>query len=238
MTKNEFMNRLKSELNKRNVSDFADIIEEYEQHFNYKMADGYSEEEIAAKLGDPIALAAQFGESDTPEQKSGNKPFVIAGLCVLDLFAAMFYILLAAWEIVMAAAGIAFAGVSVCLLFNTNVANLIPSMPYPCAALLGIALLALSALAGVGCVYYFGFLRQLFRAFCRFQHNAIANASGTATLPALAVNPQFSAKLNRRLRSSALISLAVFAAFFILGYIVCTITAGSFEFWHVWGWFM
>ncbi len=56
MTKNEFLDKLKSELNKRNVNDSADIIEEYEQHFNYEMA----------------------------------------------------------------AAEIAFAGVSVCLLFNTN----------------------------------------------------------------------------------------------------------------------
>ena len=53
MTKNEFMTRLASELRKRNVADAADIAEEYEQHFAFKLADGYSEEEIAAKLGSP-----------------------------------------------------------------------------------------------------------------------------------------------------------------------------------------
>ena len=41
----------------------------------------------------------------------------------------------------------------------------------------------------------------------------------------------------RRLRSAALISLVIFAASFILAYIVCTLSAGSMEFWHVWGWF-
>lgn len=40
MTKNEFLDKLKSELNKRNVNDSADIIEEYEQYFNYKMTAG------------------------------------------------------------------------------------------------------------------------------------------------------------------------------------------------------
>ena len=50
MTKHEFMARLASELHKRNVADAADVIEEYEQHFAFNLADGYSEEEIAAKL--------------------------------------------------------------------------------------------------------------------------------------------------------------------------------------------
>ena len=116
MTKNEFMTQLASELHKRNIADSADVIEEYEQHFAFKLADGYTEEEIAARLGDPVALAAQFGESDAPKQKKGNKPLVIAGLCIPDLFAGLFFILLAAWELVMIAAGIAFAGVAVCLL--------------------------------------------------------------------------------------------------------------------------
>ena len=46
MTKHEFMVRLASELHKRNVAYAADVIEEYEQHFAFKLADGYSEEEI------------------------------------------------------------------------------------------------------------------------------------------------------------------------------------------------
>ena len=50
MTKHEFMAWLASELRKRNVADAADVTQEYEQHFAFKLADGYSEEEIAAKL--------------------------------------------------------------------------------------------------------------------------------------------------------------------------------------------
>lgn len=64
MTKNEFMTKLTLELKKLKIADFADIIEKYEQHFSFKLADGYSEEEIAAKLGDPITLAAQFYDTD------------------------------------------------------------------------------------------------------------------------------------------------------------------------------
>ena len=38
MTKHEFMTRLASELHKRNVADAADVIEEYEQHFAFNLA--------------------------------------------------------------------------------------------------------------------------------------------------------------------------------------------------------
>ena len=47
----------------------ADVVEEYQQHFAFKLADGYSEEEIAARLGDPVALAAQLGEAEAGEKR-------------------------------------------------------------------------------------------------------------------------------------------------------------------------
>ena len=40
-----------------------------------------------------------------------------------------------------------------------------------------------------------------------------------------------------RLRTAALISLALFAACFVLSYVVCALSAGSLQFWHAWGWF-
>lgn len=110
MTKLEFMNQLASELHKRNITDAADVLEEYEQHFAFELSDGYSEEEIAARLGSPADLAAQFE-------------------------------------------------------------------PAPQGA-------------------------------------------------------------KRRLRRLALISLALFAVCFVLSYVVCAISAGSVQFWHVWGWFV
>lgn len=66
MTRNEFVTQLTAELHKRNVA--ADVVEEYQQHVSFKLADGYSEE-IAARLGDPVALAAQFGEAEAGEKR-------------------------------------------------------------------------------------------------------------------------------------------------------------------------
>ena len=81
MTKHEFMARLASELRKRNVADAADVTQEYEQHFAFKLADGYAEEEIAAKLGSPEELAAQFESTDTAKKSAA------AALCFADLSA-------------------------------------------------------------------------------------------------------------------------------------------------------
>lgn len=238
MTKNEFITQLTNELNRRKVADSADVVEEYEQHFAFKLADGYSEEEIAAKLGDPAVLAAQFGEADTARQKSGNKPLVVVGLCFADLFAGLFFVLLVAWGVVMAAASLSFSTLAICLLGGLNIYGLIPAMPYWCGVILALSFIALAVLNAVGFIYYAAFLRQLVRSFGRFQHNALARASGTAALPVLAISLQFSAKVKRRLRSAALISFSLFAACIVLSYIVCSLSAGSLEFWHTWAWFM
>ena len=115
----------------------------------------------------------------------------------------------------MAAAALCFAALAVCLLGGWNIAGLIPAMPYWCGAILALSFAALTVLLVVGCVYYAAFLRQLVRSFGRFQHNALASVSGEA----------------------ALISLALFAACFVLSYVVCALSAGSLQFWHAWGWF-
>lgn len=72
MTKQQFIETLEIELKRRNISEISDIIEEYEQHFAFKLADGYAEEEIAAKLGDPKGIAAQYDASPA-EGKRGKK---------------------------------------------------------------------------------------------------------------------------------------------------------------------
>lgn len=201
MKKTEFLNKLREELEKRNVADAADILEEYEQHFDLKLADGFFEEEIAARLGDPAILAAQFDETErAPQKESGSKPLTVIGLGFADVFAGLFFLLLAGFGIVLAAAALSFGVAAVCLLGGLNIHGLLLAMPYWCGVILGLSLLALTALFAVGCVYYGAFLRQLIRSFGRFQHNAMANASGLTALPPLPISPQFSAKAKRRLR--------------------------------------
>ena len=93
MTKNEFMAKLTDELKKRNIEDAADVAEEYEQHFAFKLADGYSEEEIAAKLGDQTALAAQFdAAAQGGEKRSAVLTWLWLWLAVLESHGAPVYL--------------------------------------------------------------------------------------------------------------------------------------------------
>ena len=58
MRRNEFIETLKENLERNGVRDTGDIIEEYEEHFAFKLADGYSEEEIKGKLLEHFWLGA------------------------------------------------------------------------------------------------------------------------------------------------------------------------------------
>jgi uncharacterized membrane protein len=236
MIKSEFLEKLEKELKRNHISDASDIVSEYEQHFAFKMADGYSQEEIAAKLGNPVALASQFEASDV-ERSGGRKAITITGLCFADLFAGCFFVLLFAWEVIMAAVSLCCAAVAVCLFGGWNLYALIPPVPYWCGVVFGLFFGALAVLAAVGCVYFFAFLCQLARSYRRFHHNALAAASGSPVLPALAIHPHFSAKTRRRIRLVALVAVTLLAVCFVLGMIVSMLSAGALEFWHTWGWF-
>lgn len=235
MTRNEFFAKLSEELKKLSIPDAEDIISEYQQHFAFKMADGFSEEEIAAKLGDPAALASQFqGES---KGYGGRKITTVIGLSFMDIFAGMFFILLLAWEAVMAVYSLATAVVALCVFIRINPGSLIPPMPYGIALILGLSLAALAVLAAVGSIYFAAFIRQLMRSYGRFHKNTLDVASGRAPLPSLPIYPRLPAKANRALRFVALVSLALFAATFVLGTVISMLVSGSLEFWHAWGWF-
>ena len=109
MTKSEFMTAPASELNQRKIADSDDILDEYRQHFAFKLADGYTEEKIAAKLGDPVRLAAQFEPSDT--SRSGERRSSVLTwlwLAWADLFLGVFAAQLVAFGLVLCACGLSF----------------------------------------------------------------------------------------------------------------------------------
>ena len=152
MNKTEFINTLTNTLRERRIQDVDEIVADYEQHFLLKMADGYSEEEIAARLGDPKALGEQF-DSETNQTTTGNKVIVAIGLVFVDILGTALFVLLFTWVIVMSAATVAFAVAGVCLILNLNISSLLPSMPYFVGLIFAVMSLALAALAAVGAVY-------------------------------------------------------------------------------------
>jgi uncharacterized membrane protein len=237
MNKTEFINTLANTLKERKINDVDEIVAEYEQHFIFKMADGYSEEEIAARLGDPKALGKQFN-SETNKTTTGSKVIVAIGLVFTDIIVTMLFVLLFTWAIVLGAVVVAFTVAGVCLISNLNISSLLPSMPYFVGLIFAAMSLALAVLAAVGTEYCWLYARQLLRSYRRWHANTLAAAGGEATLPQIPAHPQIGAVKNRRMRKIALIALTVFVITFQSGYIIAMLTAGAFQFWHVWGWFV
>ena len=62
MTRTDFIKRLKSGLRGMPADDIADILSDYDAHFDAGIAEGRSEAEIAVALGDPARLARETGD--------------------------------------------------------------------------------------------------------------------------------------------------------------------------------
>lgn len=54
---------MKRELNEKGVQGVDEILAEYEEHFSYKLEEGWTEEEIAKKLSSPSEIAEEYSES-------------------------------------------------------------------------------------------------------------------------------------------------------------------------------
>lgn len=167
-----------------------------------------------------------------------TKAFAVAGLTLSNVFAGLFFVLLFAVSVVLAAFSVALAITGVCLIGGLNPYALIPAMPYWCGTVLAFAMISLSVLTAVGCTYFTLFVLSLLKAYGRFCHNQLAPFTGKAMLPQLACVAMLSPKTNRICKRIAFISTAVFAVCFASGYIVCSVSAGSLGFWHAWNWFV
>lgn len=234
MTKIEYLELLGSELKKNNVADMADILSEYEQHFAFKLADGHSEEEIAARLGAPRTIAAQFDSAGEPQDTNKGKYFIRFALFFAALVETLFLVLFLAWDLVVAASALALAVLGVCLVGGMNIVGLIPYMPYLGSLLFGISVLGLALIFGGASYYCFAFLRQMIRAIIRWHKNMVS----ASALPPLAWHPQFQPKTRRTIRTIMLWAVIVFGIFFVIADITLMLEAGTMGFWHHWNWFV
>ena len=93
MTRQAFMARLKEGLRGLPLSAQADIVADYENHFNEGQAAGRSEADVAAGLGDPGRLArelrAEAGLRRWEEERSASAGasavFAVLGLGAIDI---------------------------------------------------------------------------------------------------------------------------------------------------------
>lgn len=236
MNKKTYLEQLSSALKLRGLTDIDEIMEEYDQHFAMKQADGYTEEEIAARLDAPTSIALQFepvSGSHEPPAKS-HKTLLSVGLGFIDLILGMVYVVLYAWVIAFGAFSLACLGGGLTLVtgirFNERI---IPYTPFLGGVVLGISLFALCILAAVATVYLHLYLVQMRKVYFRWHKNTLSPQA----LPPLSFQPALSAKFKRRMRKVAMVSALVFGIAGSAALLILTAYAGFKPFWHEWGWF-
>ena len=234
MTKLEYLNELKAELNKNAVVDAEEILSEYEQHFLFKLADGFTEEEIAVKLGSAAQIAAQFaGISGERKIKGGKKFFLVLWLIIIGVFEAMLYGAFFCFVVAMFCGSLVPAVLGVELIMGLNYMNILPPMPYAGAVIFGITLLSVSVILVIFAIYCLAYLRQMVRASLRWRKNLLS----AEALPLLPLNPQFKPRTRRALRTILLWAVLIYAIGFVVGYAFLSYYTQAWEFWHALGWF-
>ena len=141
-------------------------------------------------------------------------------------------IIFAAWDLILAAAALAFLAVGVSLEAGMDITGVIPNMPYISAALFGAAALALAVLTGCAAWYCFKLLAQLVRSRARWHMSFVSGAK----LPPLSITPRLKGRGRRVFRGIVYISAAAFGLFFLAAYAASALNAHSVEFWHGWKW--
>jgi len=126
MKQQEFLDSLKDALATHRVENVGDVLNDYREHFTHGLQNGKSEEQIAEKLGNPLAIAKAYEtEALIDKVKNPNSDFqweaafrVIGRLVVLAPFnlllflvpgVVLFGFLVAGWSVVIALASVSFA---------------------------------------------------------------------------------------------------------------------------------
>lgn len=238
MNKQVYLNELRQRLSSYNVEDIEEIIAEYDEHFVRKMADGYTQEEIASKLGAPKEIAQQFASVGVKSDgKRAGRIIVGTGLVFADIFIVSFFIVLFAWVFVLGVTAFATALCGLGLLIRPLLPAgivFLPPMPYFGAILLAVSMIALGVLMAVVTVYSWSLALQLGKAYRRWHKNMMSDGK----YPPLAKYPMLKDVVRRKLRTATLVALVAFGVSFIVGFVVLAICAGSPGFWHVWHWFI
>jgi len=107
-------------------------------------------------------------------------------------------------------------------------------MPYLPSFIIGIACLGLSVISAIGCIYLALYVKQWGKAYFRWCKNTV---NGNA-YPSVSMQPKLSKRAAFILKLTAMIGLAVFVSFFVIGYATMCVSAGGMEPWHIWNWFV
>jgi uncharacterized membrane protein len=85
MNRDTFLSELRAALGRMQESEKREVLADYEEHFRMGMADGKSEEQIAASLGNPRLLGKSFAIDALLEEPKGG-----GGVSAVSVLRALF----------------------------------------------------------------------------------------------------------------------------------------------------
>jgi len=163
MNRIEFLRSLHDELDGRLADeDIEEILSDYVAYFDEAQAEGRSEQDVAAALGDPRRLARELRaetrlrqwESNHSLRNSATALFALGGLAAVDLFLLLPLVFAAGLALLvsgLATFGLGIAGIGT-LLSLFKVAAFTSITKLVVRAIVGVALLTASASVGAAIV--------------------------------------------------------------------------------------
>jgi uncharacterized membrane protein len=233
MKKDEFIQQLSIELKKYKINDIDEIILDFEEHFAFRLEEGRTEEEIAKKIGNPVDIAKDYLNQSKTSKSSGST-VIRLGLIITDFFVYLAFLIMWLSVIVLGAFALVMLTLGVLLLTTANIANLIPEMPYLSSFLLSISSFALAVVSCIGTIYLVLYILQWQKAYLRWHKNML----NRNIYPPLSKHPKLSKRSTSILKLVNMFGIIIFVSTLIIGYLISSLLAGSFEFWHVWNWFV
>jgi hypothetical protein len=175
MSKAEFLYALREALREKNIRDIDEILEEYEQHFAFKLSGRFFGRRRQPRVWRPCGTRGRY-EAESPrsaESAAGSLPW--RGSCGWMFFpvpcsSISFLPGSLSWLLPRPLCG--YRG---CTRTPKRAVRDSPPMPY-FVAFFRRRVLCLSALAAVGTCYCWDFARQLCRCYARFHKNTLSVA--------------------------------------------------------------
>lgn len=233
MTREEFILQLSNELKKYKVQDIDEIIIDFEEHFSFKLEEGKTEEEVARKIGNPIDIAKDY-LNQAKTNKDKGKGVVKLGLIIIDFFVYLMFFIMWMSVFILGVFAVTMLTLGVLLVTATNIADLLPSMPYISSLIIGISSIALAIISSIGTIFLALYIIQWQKVYLRWRKNLLNNN----IYPTLSKHPKLLKRTTSMLKLINMVGIIIFVATFTIGYLVSVLLAKSFEFWHVWNWFV
>jgi uncharacterized membrane protein len=229
MTKKTFIETLKVGLAKMNISDFDDIIRDYETHFANELAKGKSEEEIASEIGDINQILADFAPEIKSQKETNGRGALLAGLIISDVFVLLFFLIAIILILIPIAIFASGSALGIYYTFGLKLISIFPNMPFWTGLLFGLSFFSLGLIGLTSTYYYARLLSLMIKKYSSWHHSVLRKTDKQfICLP----------KSSNLMNKLVLFSTFGFLIFAVFAYIVAAISAGSLGFWHVWGWFV